>query len=98
MQTRVIDVDEALVYCTREGLTADEARQAGLIWTFDRSTGAEVDHTLGWGPTYGKTGTALVPQERSTETKRRHWDVRTETVGREGESSPDFIADLDDED
>jgi hypothetical protein len=72
MPMRVIDVDHTLVYCTREGLTGDEARQAGLIWMFDRSTGAEVDHTLGWGPMYGKTGTALVPKEQSTETKRRH--------------------------
>jgi hypothetical protein len=46
MPLEVTEVDEMLIHCGP--------------WTFDRETGAEVDHTLGWGPEYGLTGTYLV--------------------------------------
>jgi hypothetical protein len=29
-------------------------------WTFDRYTGAEIDEDLGWGPSFGRTGSYLV--------------------------------------
>jgi hypothetical protein len=46
MPLEVTKVDETLIHC------------AG--WAFDRETGAEVDHTLDWGPEYGVTRTYLV--------------------------------------
>lgn len=46
MPMQVTDVDDTLIHCGP--------------WTFDRETGAEVDHDLGWGPMYGVTGTYLV--------------------------------------
>jgi hypothetical protein len=46
MPLEVTAVDETLIHCGS--------------WTFDRETGAEVDHGLGWGPQYGVTGTYLV--------------------------------------
>ena len=44
MRLRVAKVDDTLIYCG----DFDES-----AWTFARSTGAKVDHTLGWGPQYG---------------------------------------------
>jgi len=32
-------------------------------WGFDRATGAEIDDTLGWGPSYGITGSFLGPDD-----------------------------------
>ncbi len=32
-------------------------------WKFDRTTGAEVDGELGWGPDFGGTGSFIVPVE-----------------------------------
>jgi hypothetical protein len=49
MRMQVTDVDDTLIHCGS--------------WTFDRATGAEVDHDLGWGPQYGVTGTYLVSDE-----------------------------------
>lgn len=46
----VTEIDDVLIYCGPKG--------AG--WSFDRATGMEVDNALGWGPTYGMTGTFLV--------------------------------------
>lgn len=46
----VTDVDDDLIYCGSKG----------AVWSFDRATGMEVDHELGWGPAYGVTGTFLV--------------------------------------
>lgn len=50
MKLVVTDIDDELIYCGPKG--------SG--WTFDRATGAEVDHDLRWGPMYGITGTFLV--------------------------------------
>lgn len=30
-------------------------------WTFDKATLVEIDHDLGWGPSYGITGSYLLP-------------------------------------
>ena len=49
MPLHVSKVDDTLIHCGP--------------WTFDRKTGAEVDHDLGWGPAYGRTGSYLVPPE-----------------------------------
>lgn len=38
----VTEVTETSIFCNR--------------WEFCRETGAEIDHDLGWGPDYGKTG------------------------------------------
>jgi uncharacterized protein (DUF433 family) len=46
---------------------------------------------------YANEHPPLPREPRPTETKKRQWDVRTETDGREGASSPDFIADVGDE-
>jgi hypothetical protein len=50
MELIVTEVDDQLIYCGPKGTG----------WTFDRLTGAEVDHDLRWGPMYGITGTFLV--------------------------------------
>jgi len=50
MQLRVSAVDDDLIHCGD--------------WTFDLVYGVEVDHDLGWGPQYGKTGSVLVAVER----------------------------------
>lgn len=52
MNLRVAKVDDTLIYCGGES-----------AWTFDRKTGIEVDHDLGWGPQYGVTGSYLVSVE-----------------------------------
>ena len=57
MRLRVAKVDDKLIYC---GGTDESA------WMFDRETGAEVDHDLGWGPAYGRTGSFLVDETRET--------------------------------
>lgn len=45
MWLTVTEVTESRIFCNR--------------WEFDRETGAEVDHELGWGPEYGKSGSFL---------------------------------------
>jgi hypothetical protein len=50
MELIVTEVDDELIYCGPKGIG----------WSFDRATGAEVDHDLRWGPIYGMTGTFLV--------------------------------------
>jgi hypothetical protein len=50
MVLHVTEVDDELIYCG--------PKETG--WSFDRATGAEVDHGLGWGPMYGMTGTFLI--------------------------------------
>jgi hypothetical protein len=55
MEMRVTMVDERLVHCSsRDGFTDG--------WTFDRETGAEVNHSRGWGPLYGRSGSFLVSE------------------------------------
>lgn len=50
MVLQVTEVDDELIFCGPKGTG----------WSFDRATGAEVDHGLGWGPMYGRTGTFLI--------------------------------------
>lgn len=45
MWLTVTEVDELLIHCN--------------LWTFDRATGAEIDHDLQWGPEYGRTGSYI---------------------------------------
>ncbi len=49
----VTDVDDDLIHCN--------------LWTFDRKTGAEIDHDLKWGPEYGRTGSYIVRVQSSLE-------------------------------
>ena len=46
MWLTVTDVDDEVIHCN--------------LWTFDRATGAEIDHELQWGPEYGRTGSFIV--------------------------------------
>lgn len=46
MWLTVTEVDEEVIHCN--------------LWTFDRKTGAEIDHELQWGPEYGRTGSYIV--------------------------------------
>ena len=59
MQLRVAHVDDKLIYAGHEY----EEGQEYPGWTFDRISGAEIDHGLGWGPMYGITGSYLVEIE-----------------------------------
>ena len=36
-------------------------------WTFDKVTGAEIDHDLCWGPQYGRTGSYIKMNDNPTE-------------------------------
>lgn len=64
MKMKVVKVTDELLYCnaaTEHGKDpspiADE--QLEELWTFDRLTGAEEDPELGWGRTFGITGTYI---------------------------------------
>ena len=50
MLLTVTTVDDELIHCGAEG--------AG--WAFDRVSGVEVDEELGWGPSFGISGSYLV--------------------------------------
>ncbi len=56
MQLTVTEVTDDLIIANPFG---DD--QEG--WTFDRSTGIEIDHALKWGPQYGAVGTYLVKEK-----------------------------------
>lgn len=45
MQLTITAIEDDLVVCG--------------AWTFDRTTGAEVDDELGWGPAYAYTGSYI---------------------------------------
>ena len=71
MRLTVTSVDDELIHCG----------EPGVGWSFDRVTGVEVDHELGWGPMYGIAGSYLVHDgEQDSDwvdapmsgTKRRH--------------------------
>jgi hypothetical protein len=67
MPMRVLQADDELISCTLLDLGQEDAIERGLIWTFDRRTGLEVDDGLGWGPRWQRTGSELVatnPAER----------------------------------
>jgi hypothetical protein len=67
MPMRVLKVEAELISCTPLDLDPDDALERGLIWTFDRTTGIEVDDGLEWGPRWQRTGSELVatnPDER----------------------------------
>jgi hypothetical protein len=67
MPMRVLDVEGDLISCTLIDLDAGDAIERGLIWTFDRKTGLEIDDGLEWGPRWQRTGSELVatnPDER----------------------------------
>lgn len=55
----VTKVDEELIHCCFGCEQAGECRG----WTFDRATGIEVDHDIGWGLESGFTGSYLVSIE-----------------------------------
>ncbi len=57
MELVVTEVDDDLIYCGPKGTG----------WSFDRATGAEVDHDLRWGPMYGITGTFLIGLAEETQ-------------------------------
>lgn len=60
MPMRVIKIDKQLVYCAHAEFSVQVAIRRDLVWTFDRKTGAEVDHGLRWGPEYRRTDSYLV--------------------------------------
>lgn len=67
MPMRVLEIDDELISCTPLDLDPEDATERGLIWTFDRRTGLEIDDGLEWGPRWQRTGSELVatnPEER----------------------------------
>jgi len=67
MPMRVLEIEGDLISCTLLDLDAGDAIERGLIWTFDRKTGLEIDDGLEWGPRWQRTGSELVarnPDER----------------------------------
>lgn len=55
MDLKVTTVTDDLILCGDDG-----------GWTFDRATGIEEDHELGWGVSFGITGSYLVKEYPST--------------------------------
>ncbi len=67
MPMRVLEVEDELISCTLPDIDPEDAVERGLVWTFDRRTGLEVDDGLEWGPRWERTGSELVatnPDER----------------------------------
>ncbi len=61
MEMEVVEIRDNLLICA-----AVLPDNQGLVkggWTFDRTTGTEEDHELGWGVSFGKTGTYLKLKE-----------------------------------
>lgn len=52
----VMDVGEKNMVCAAPGT---EGWALDQLWTFDRESGVEEDHELGWGVKFGRTGTYL---------------------------------------
>lgn len=63
MKMRVVRVSADRIYCTPDEVRVKVALRQGLVWEFDRITGAEIDDALHWGPAYGITGSFLVCDE-----------------------------------
>ena len=62
MEMIVRSKQESTIIC--DALQADGSIFPGE-WTFDLTTGAEVDEDLGWGPQFGITGSFLIKEEDS---------------------------------
>jgi hypothetical protein len=60
MRMVVLRVVGDVLYCAPAQMTPKVAVRQNLIWTFDRSTGVEIDGFLGWGPAFGISGSFLV--------------------------------------
>jgi hypothetical protein len=61
----VTKVDGDLITCAAIITEKDRQKFGGAEtfnggWTFDRKTGAEEDHEIGWGVKFGHTGSYLV--------------------------------------
>jgi len=80
VRMRVLRVAGDLVYCTLPSITGKVAARRSLIWAFDRTTGAEIDDSLGWGPAYGVTGSFLVPDY---DPRARRWREMADNEDRE---------------
>lgn len=51
-------------------LTVTEVREETIhcnLWTFDRTTGAEIDHELQWGPQYGRSGSFITRVQQAAD-------------------------------
>lgn len=57
--TRLISSAKIPMIMTVESVDEDLIHMKGG-WTFDRATGVEEDHDLGWGVRFGITGSFLV--------------------------------------
>jgi hypothetical protein len=54
MPMEVSEVSDTIITCTTPSAGPD------VTWTFDRASGVEEDHELGWGVVFGITGSFLV--------------------------------------
>jgi hypothetical protein len=57
MAMQVTSVDEEVLVCAA---VRPDGRLFHGHWQFDRETGAEEDHEIGWGKKFGVTGSYLV--------------------------------------
>lgn len=58
MPMLVMEVSENRIFCVAEN-AGQEHWEAEEMWQFDRDTGVEEDHDLGWGVQFGQTGSFL---------------------------------------
>lgn len=61
MKMVVREVGDTLLTC--DAIDKDSGKLFRGGWTFDRKTGTEEDHELGWGVKFGVTGSFLVKGE-----------------------------------
>lgn len=55
-QTTLKDPDAPIMWLTVTEVNEEKNTIHCNLWTFDRATGAEIDHDQQWGPEYGKSG------------------------------------------
>lgn len=63
MEVTGINLDDNTLIC---GAVQPDGSIFRGDWTFDRNSGVEEDHDLGWGVKFGRTGSYLVEVEKGT--------------------------------
>jgi hypothetical protein len=67
MDMKIIEIQDRVVKC--DAINKNSGKRMGFTpstgWTFDRDLGCEEDPYLGWGKSFGKTGSYLKFKEKS---------------------------------
>lgn len=63
MEMVVVKIEDGLIHCDTTQFGGTGVISDGHYWTFDPTSGAEVDDDLMWGPLWGRTGSFLAEEE-----------------------------------